>query len=197
MLGNDTIVGDPLYTVPLNLVQGSELLPTLPSNRLLHLCYEIHGAPDEYFNLVSDTCTNVNALYTSLEPSTDVSIGFNVVSEIGVRAVNSRGECVNVMVDSASNCTPTVMDPQGVEVSGVRYSRAGIAVSKVRNRARISVPNCGINRLVMWVTCQDRMLRFDLTRGVQLRPTSHGLLGEITCGFNMIFIDRVDYLVCD
>ena len=120
----------------------------------------------------------MNALYTGLEPSTEDSVGFNVISVIGVRAVNSEGECVNITVDAASNCTPSVIDSQGVQATGVRYNRAGVAVSRVRNRARISVPNCGVNRLVMWVTCQDRgMLRFDLTRGVQLRPTSHGLLG--------------------
>ena len=92
-----------------------------------------------------------------------------------------------MLVDSASNCTPVVMT-QGNSVQEMRYDRDGVVVSKVRNRARISVPNCGHNRLVMWVTCQAKgMLRFDLTRGIGLTPTSHGLLG----GCGLLHVCRV------
>ena len=35
---------------------------------------------------------------------------------------------------------------------------------------------------VMWITCQSnpQMLRFDIARSSNLRPTSHGLLGKNT-----------------
>lgn len=73
---DDTLVGDPLYAVPLNVVQGLEDL-TNTRNVLdsLHLCYEIHGISNQHFNLISDECINVNALYTTFEPATDTSIG--------------------------------------------------------------------------------------------------------------------------
>ena len=170
-------MGDPLFSVPLNLVDGSELLEL---KTLLHLCYEIHGRPDTYFNLVSDECTNINAYYTGVVPDTTDSLGLNIITQIGVRAIDSQGNCVRVRIDSASNCTPVVMTSGGGVVSEIRYDRDGVIVSKVRNRVRVSVPNCGGNRLVMWVTCEapGGMMRFDITRGVGLTPTSHGLLGK-------------------
>ena len=187
--GNDTIVGDPLFSVPLNLVDGSELLEL---KTLLHLCYEIHGSPDTYFNLVSDECTNINAYYTGVVLDTKESLGLNIITQIGVRAIDSLGNCVRVRIDSASNCTPVVMTAEGGVVSEVRYDRDGVIVSKVRNRVRVSVPNCGGNRLVMWVTCQDPggMMRFDITRGVGLTPTSHGLLGKWLIIVNVIVFLR-------
>ena len=56
----------------------------------------------------------------------------------------------------------------------------GIRVRRLLNRVRISVPNCENKNLVMMVTCQNRpepMIRFDIMRGLNLKPTSHGLLG--------------------
>ena len=47
---------------------------------------------------------------------------------------------------------------------------------------RVSVPNCESVQLVMWIVCEEvrgeEMLKFTITRGVNLRPTSHGLLGK-------------------
>lgn len=97
---------------------------------------------------------------------------------IGIVAIDSDGRCVHLRVSAADNCSPTLEGTDGEETVAVRYSRAGVAVSKVLNRARISIPNCDKHRLVMWVTCVDqKMLRFDLRR-VELTPSSHGLLGE-------------------
>ena len=53
---NDTVIGDPLLTVPINA-------PGFPSD--LHLCYEIHGAANQYFNFISDECMPVNAHYVT------------------------------------------------------------------------------------------------------------------------------------
>lgn len=128
---------------------------------------------------MSDTCININAYYTGLIPDTLQSLGLNIITQIGIRALDSQGNCIRVLIDSANNCTPVVMTTGGGVVSEMRYNSNGIVVSKIRNRARVSVPNCGNNRLVMWITCQTGgMLRFDVTRGVGLAPTSHGLLGE-------------------
>ena len=51
LIRNDTVIGDPLYTVPVFGTQER------------HLCYEIHGRPMRYFNLISDSCVSVNAHY--------------------------------------------------------------------------------------------------------------------------------------
>lgn len=167
-------MGDPLFTVPLYDVDESTpgMGGVSPS-----LCFEIHGATNQVFNLVSDRCTTVSALYTAM----DVPENGNIVSAIGVRAVNKFGQCVNIRVDLEGNCTPVIMDGNETVVTS-RYRSGGVSVSKHRERARISVPNCENVQLVMWVVCEEvrgqRMVEFVISRGVNLRPTSHGLLGE-------------------
>jgi len=56
---NDTVVGDPLLTVPIPNMR--ELGIGIDSALL---CFEIHGERDSYFNLVTDKCVSVNARYT-------------------------------------------------------------------------------------------------------------------------------------
>ena len=51
---NDSITADPQFTV------------SLPVNGAESLCYEVHGSAGDYFNLISDTCTSVNAHFTSM-----------------------------------------------------------------------------------------------------------------------------------
>ena len=155
---NDTIIGDPLFTVPFQADHTS-------------LCYEVHGKAAQTFNLVSDVCTSVNALYS--EGSSD---GINVITEIGVLAV-TEGTCHTI--DIKLNCSYSVDD---VIPLGNTVRMDGIYIRRNANRVRISVPNCENVNLVMWVTCQtvsgQEMLRFDISRGINLRPTSHGLIGK-------------------
>ena len=73
---NDTVIGDPLLTVPV-LVQASDLAQ-LGAERL-SLCYEIHGRPREYFNFVTDDCASVNAHYI------DITDHLNVIDRVGIR----------------------------------------------------------------------------------------------------------------
>ena len=110
------------------------------------------------------------------------------MTRIGISAVNSAGQSVFVEVGVDNGCTPIVrsldsdgngeLDPVEVMVS----DSLGISVRKRRNRVRVSVPNCGLQRLVMHVSCEETdgtsMIRFDITRGINLDPTSHGLIGE-------------------
>ena len=58
MFVEDTVTGDPLFIVPLSLTPNSTSFEENPS-----LCYEIHGKSRSTFNLISDNCTSVNALY--------------------------------------------------------------------------------------------------------------------------------------
>ena len=97
------MIGDPLFSVPLRVPPDS--LP--PNSRGAppprpHLCFQIHGQPDTHFNFISDDCTSVNALYSSV-PS-DVEVGVNVLVRIGVSAVDALGRCVYIQVSDWVDC---------------------------------------------------------------------------------------------
>ena len=98
-LDDDVIIGDPLFTVPLYDQNGTTSRPS-------SLCYEIHGSTGRTFNLVSDRCTSVNALYSALS----VPENGNIISAIGVRAVNRLGRCIDIRVDLNNSCMPTISD---------------------------------------------------------------------------------------
>ena len=84
------------------------------------------------------------------------------------------------------------------------FEENGISVRSYKSRVRVSVPNCVDNTLVMWVFCQSQslfdpltgsltdsidMIKFEVTRGLNLKETSHGLLGSFSfdslCMFQM------------
>ena len=157
--GNDTVIGDPLFAIPFR-------------QDLTSLCYEVHGRTNTFINLISDTCTNVNALYTAMQTQDNG----NIISQVGVRAVGDSGQCYNVRVD----LTGCALSVDGIPMN-TTFDEDGIRVRRTLNRVRISVPNCENKNLVMVVTCSflpEPMIRFDIMRGLNLRPTSHGLLGK-------------------
>ena len=183
-LVNDTLTGDPLFTVPILTAQSnqSNISPAdIPS-----LCYEVHGRAEEYFNLISDTCTSVNAFYQKA-PVNSSEIDLNVVTKIGVRAVGDDGTCHNIAVD-LDTCTASI---NGAPLTSKVYSSSGIRIRwNVNNsRVRIGVPNCADTLLVMWVfcgrgqiedpvTCDVSFIRFVVMRGLNLNELSHGLIGN-------------------
>ena len=72
-----------------------------------------------YFNLVSDVCTSVNAHY--------VGVGvFNVIDNVGVRAVGEDGVCRELSVSIQDGCSVSV-DGMIVESS---YNAFGISVRR-------------------------------------------------------------------
>ena len=161
---NDSVIGDPQFTVSLP-VSGSRAM-----------CYEVHGVAGQFFNLVSDTCTSVNALFESMPGK----IKINRMSSIGIHAVTTAtpsGSCADIQID-LENCT-TTLNGASIDDSAIIED---IRVRKFGNRWRVSVPNCERPSTVMWITCQSNpdMLRFDIARGSNLRPTSQGLLGKYT-----------------
>ena len=164
VLGNDSVVGDPLYSVP---VYSSN-----SSLQSVSLCFEVHGAVDKIFNLVSDRCVSVNALYSSMINPNDG----NIVTSVGVRAVDISGKCVNIVVSLSEDCVPFVNSEPSLF-----YSDFGVSVRKRGSKVTVSVPNCENEQLVMKMMCRtigiQRMLDFGIQRGLNLRPTSHGLLG--------------------
>ena len=174
-LVNDSVIADPLFTVPLNV--HSTLFQELS------LCYEIHGTAGRYYNLVSDSCTSVNAHYQYASPN---HVSVNIIDAITVRAVDRAGQCVDIEVNV--DC--------GVSVGGSRvqiYSLNEVYVRTYGNLSvRISVPNCNHQQLVMWILCQVRpiedpnttkifnakMQKFVVTRGLSLGENSHGIIAQ-------------------
>ena len=167
---NDTVIGDPLYAAPVYSGDGKEY----------SLCYEVFGRVNSTLNLVSDTCVNVNARYGPMDNPEEG----NIIRSVGVRAKGlSDNSCHNIHVD-LEGCSATVETPSGVSqslASMERFEENGISVRKYPRRVRISVPNCENVMLVMWVVCENRnnqdMIKFVIARGVNLRASSHGLLG--------------------
>ena len=137
------------------------------------LCFEVQGLANRIFNLVSDVCTTVNAHYTPM----DIPENGNIISRIGVRAVPNSGLCKNVRVE-LDGCRAFIDDTEVIGRGRRRMSKYG---------------GCANLRLVLLVMCQNisgqTMLRFVITHGLNLRPTSHGLLG-------MLFLSSLPYIEC-
>ena len=179
---NDTVIGDPLYTVP--ILVSEEQLQALNMDRVT-LCYEVHGESGHWFNLVTDECTSVNTRYSPLSNT------LNIMDSVAVRAIDDAMNCVSVRVD-VQGCTVAI-DGFPLPLLG-QYSMNGVSVRRYRNRVRISVPNCQDLTLVMWVICENRMLedpddpgvtltgdmiKFVVMRGLNFgHRQAHGLLGE-------------------
>lgn len=181
---NDTLTGDPLITVPIftdpNVQSG---------DNVSSICFEVHGRSSYFFNLITDNCTSVNAYYEkATTPSLDMDL--NVVTQIGIRAVGlGQSSCTDIEID-LEFCVTKV---DGVNISST-YTLDGITVKRFTNsyRVRVSVPNCGDTKLVMWMFCKNGMMpdptsnasypvnfiRFVVMRGLNLDQKSHGLIGQ-------------------
>ena len=101
----------------------------------------------------------------------------NIITAIGVKAVNTQGHCVNIIVTLSQQCVPLV------ESSLTMYYRKhGVSVMKHGEGVSVSVPNCENEQLIMWIMCltigSQKMIDFNIRRGLNLRSTSHGLLGQ-------------------
>ena len=149
--------------------------------KLRNLCFEIHGKKNTHFNLVSDTCVNINALYSGI--TIPEGRDTNVISSIGIRAEDNNGDCRSIRVDIEACSVSTGINGTLMALGTTTFSMAGISIRKrTSDRVRVSVPNCGNTNMVMWVICEQEdsvdMIRFQIARGINLRPTSHGLLGK-------------------
>ena len=165
--GIDIVIGDPVFTVPINIDSMDDKQ---------NLCYEIHGKSETSFNFVSDKCVSVNAKY--------IGVGnLNFITAIAVRAQGNSGNCRDIRVD-LENCAVST-GPSGSVLTTLnpsdKYAMDGINIRQRPDRVRIAVPNCADVMLVMWVICERDdlpMIRFQIARGRNLEPTSHGLVGK-------------------
>ena len=133
-----------------------------------------------YFNLISDSCVSVNAHYVQRMQQITVngvteSEALNVIDQIGIRAVDNMGTCVNIAVN-VLGCAASVNG-----MSRLSYQQAGVRMRRFSNHVRIVVPNCADTNLVMRVFCQNisgiEMIKFVVSRGLNIREVAHGLIG--------------------
>lgn len=167
------VVGDPFFEVPLSL--SLEKLKNLKTDKL-SLCYEIHGIPEKWFNLITDECITVNGFYSTLINNPTQ----NVIKKIGMRTVDNNGMCVDVFVN-IDQCKASVNDVDIVK----KYFSGGVSIDvRRRHRVLISVPNCNAaSRLIVEVMCEygknGDMLKFVVHKGLnEGHKRAHGLVGE-------------------
>ena len=179
ILVNDTVIGNPLFTVPVYVPDIEDSGIGLDS---VSLCYEIHGQADEWFNLVTDECTSVNAHYIG------ASSRLNVINRIAIRAVDGVGICREILIQR-DGCT---VELDGTPLNGSRFDMDGIMIRRYSRRVRVAVPNCQEQNLVMWITCETTSqytldgdaisvdsIRFDIMRGLNVgHRDSHGIIGN-------------------
>ena len=156
---NDSIIGDPLFTVTLPDISDS-------------MCYEVRGEAGAVLNLVSDTCLSVNAFYDTVPDKPTL----NRMSEIGIRAGRTiDGSGCDLIKITVADCSATLNNNN---ITMLKVESGDISIDKLRNKWHVSVPNCQQLGVAMWITCDGPMLRFEITRGSGLASTSHGLLGK-------------------
>ena len=170
---NDTVTADPVFAVPINVMEPN---PTGLNPGELSLCYEIHGDEDKWFNFISDKCLSLNAYYKLGQVFNRMG---HVIRELGILSEDDNRLCRQVLavMNDDGECS-VMVDGNEVNVS----NSGGLRVNKNRNRIRVSVPNCDNHRVVIWASCEDffgnQIMRLVVTRGLNLRPTSHGFLGR-------------------
>ena len=178
-------IRDPLFKVPIHIHQA--LIDANPALAEACLCYEVHGSDNSTFNLLSDRCTSVNAHYTSM----DNPVAGNIISAIGVTTIDQNGICHQIEANT-DQCSVSV-DGSPLAV-GVSYNNAGISVIRYQGRVKIAVPNCGRKELVLWFICKTVLnaitVEFIIARGVNLQPSSHGLVGKM---IKIIVITRYNW----
>ena len=169
-----TYVDDSVIAYHDFVIAGHQFTVFLPKNGSGAMCYEVHGTSDDFYNIISDICTSINAHFTQYP----IHGHLNRISSIGIHAVTGDNAtlCVDIQIDLVG-CTASI---GGTAISVSRIV-GNIRVRKYNNHWRVSVPNCKRPHAVMWITCDQDMLRFDVVRGSNLRPTSHGLLGKSIC----------------
>lgn len=178
---NDTVIGDPLLTVPVNVLNIEDV-----GYDKLSLCYEIHGVAGAIFNLVTDECLSVNAHYVN------VTSDLNVIDSIGIRALDNASQCINIDIQ-LEGCAVSV---NGVELTADRYEQGEVSVRRARrgDRVRVRVPNCNELAVVMYTVCQRGrtledlvtgelveadMIKFEVTRGLNFgHRNAHGIIGK-------------------
>ena len=165
---NDSIVGN---RQPFNDASAAQFIISLPEDGSESLCYGMHGSADDFYNIISDTCTSVNIQFTQHPVQRDK----NRISSIGIHAVTGDADtpCADIQIDLLG-CRATINNGTINESCIPR----NIDIKRFSNGWKVIVPNCEHMHAIMWITCEENMLRFDVSRASNLNSTPHGLLGK-------------------
>ena len=169
----NAIMRRPLYRVPVPEVErNGQAMP-----EKMFLCYDVRGWTNQAFNLISDTCVSVNALYSTRSNTSEA-----IITKIGILSKDSAGHCQHTAVDLMKGCAVSV---NGKAV-GSDYKPDNIEIHMNRHgnsRVHIAVPNCNkSDAVMMWVYCQRKngrpMMPFEISQSTtHLGNTAHGLVG--------------------
>ena len=121
----------------------------------------------------------------------------NRMSTIGIHAMHAEesvilgdgvvGKCANIRIE-LSNCQAFVGD-EALHYAGhigqIRYRKY---TYKGTQQWRVTVPNCEEQDVVLKVTCQPDMLRIDVNRKLNAKPSTHGLIGTYIPPLSLVYL---------
>ena len=170
---NDTIADTPLFAVPLEINPAK--LGFIDYRDLVSLCYEIRGLSRDTVNLVSTKYTSITAHYIALERNKLQTL----VNVIGIRSVDSEGECHNIRVDR--DCT-VLYDNQQVSNN---FTSHNISIKEIASTVVVVVPN-NDKQISIKVQCKNTYIRRLSTKTMNItivrefagKEMSHGLIGR-------------------
>ena len=168
-----------------SVIAYTQFIVPLPKDGSGAMCYEVNGTTNDFYNIISDICTSINAHFTQ-HP---VRSHLNRISTIGIHAATGDNGtlCVDIQIDLVG-CTASI---DGTTI--ISRFVWEISVRGFNNRWRVSITNCEhLRAFIMWIFCDQDMLRFDVFRGSNLRPTSHGLLGKSICRITRSIEDGIN-----
>lgn len=169
---DDKLTESTVLTAPLLL--DEEIQNELGRNNI-SLCYQVHGRPRKFFSLISDACVSVNVRYRRQTGSPSAMY----VSDVGIIGIDDNDTCVRVELN-ANGCTAKVND----EILLTSYELNGLSVTKLTDGVRMSLPNCEFRDIIITALCRpltttaQTSLELSLSRMLNFRATSHGLLGQ-------------------
>ena len=146
----------------------------------ISLCYQVHGRPGKFFSLISDACVSVNVRYQRQTGSPSAMH----ISDVGIIGIDDNDTCVSVELN-ANGCALKVNN----ETILTNYEVNGLNVTKLTDGARISLPNCEFRDIFITALCKpltttgQPSLELSLSRMLNFRATSHGLLGKNVRGW--------------
>ena len=151
------------------------------------VCYQIHGKSGNYFNLLTHSCTSVNAHWVAVTSS------LNIIDQIAVRAVSkSLPPICHTILVNLEGCSVSINDNTPVITNGKLLDNGGVVVKRKDNIVTIKVPNCSDQKLIMRVECENRtvfnsgseevveMIKFNVTRDLNVENgQAHGMIGNM------------------
>ena len=167
-----TILNDPLYEIPVTHTPPG-MDPTTTS-----LCYQVHGENGKYYNLVSDDCIQVNALYETFKNSSNE----NFIKQVGILTRDSKNNCTEIKL-RANRCSLSI---NGKDLNESYNENEIIIINSGKRSFEVTIPNCKNTKgddIKFDMACHkvkgQQIIHFNVERGGGIRPGAHGLIGKL------------------